>query len=200
MPQNICSHTPFAAQGCSYRATKPGQSTSIELRAHPGLVLVHALFSFARRPVRMFAFTHRPIRSGLALEQDAVRLQHHKPMVNTRRQVHTQAIPARLQHSLVGHRPLLVEEQQAQATLEHDQRFGFVIAQVPMRRDIGARLQPDCHAVARLFHLMEIVMLPPARVGCSLCGQPGEQRLVDERRLAHDHSPFTAKMPLALRQ
>ena len=43
-------------------------------------------------------------------------------------------------------------------------------------------------------------MLAPARVGGSLFGQPGEQRLVDERRLAHGHSPLTAKMPLALRQ
>lgn len=177
-----------------------GCTGPIELRAHPGLVLVHALFSFARRPVRMFAFTHRPIRPGLALEQDAVRLQHHQPMVNTRREVHTQAVAARLQHSLVGHRPLLIEDQQAQAPLEHDQGLSLVGAQVAMRRDIGARLQPDRHAVARLFHLMEGVMLPPARVGGSLCGQPGEQRLVDERRLAHDHNPFTAKMPLALRQ
>ncbi|MNG41962.1 hypothetical protein D3C84_1315190 [compost metagenome] len=61
-------------------------------------------------------------------------------------------------------------------------------------------MQPDGHAVAGLFHSVKVMVLPPARVGSGLFGQPGEQRLVDERRLAHGYSPFTAKMPLALRQ
>lgn len=148
----------------------------------------------------MLALTHRPVRPRLALEQNAVRLQHHQPMVGTGRQVYTQAIAARLQHPLVSHRALLIENQQAQAAFEYDQGLSLVVVQVPVRRNIGTWLQPDRHTVAGLFHRMEVMVLPPARVGGSLCRQPSEQRLVDERRLAHDHSPLTAKMPLALRQ
>lgn len=160
----------------------------------------YAVFAFTWRPVCMFTFAHRPVWAGLAFEQDAVRLQHHQPMVGTGRQVHTQTVATRLQHPLVSHGALLVEDQQAEAPLEHEQGLRLVVAQVAVRWNVGARLQPDRHAVAGIFHFMEVVVLPPTRVGSSLFGQPGEQRLVDERRLAHGHSPFTAKMPLALRQ
>ena len=64
---------------------------------------------------------------------------------------------------------------------------------MPVRRDIGARLQAHRQAMAGLIHLMEIVVLAQARAGRRLGAQLGKQCLIEKARLSHGrYRPLTA--------
>ncbi len=70
-----------------------------------------------------------------------------------------------------------------------------------MRRDIRRGLQAHGHAMAGVFHLVEVVMLAPTRAGRGFLGQFGEQGVIRESAATvMSYIPLTAKIPLALRQ
>jgi hypothetical protein len=47
-----------------------------------------------------------------------------------------------------------------------------------MRRHIGAGLHADSHAMAWLFHLMKVVVMPATRAASRFLGQLRKQRLI----------------------
>ena len=55
------------------------------------------------------------------------------------------------------------------------------------------RLQPDRHAMARLVHLMEVMVLALPWAGRRLLGQCAKQGLIEKARLSHaSYNPLTA--------
>jgi hypothetical protein len=112
---------------------------SIELREHPGMIPGNTLFAFTRRPRGMLAVGQLPVRAGLAFEQNAVCLEHHQGMEEARAQVHAKALATGFKDALVDHCALLIEHEQPQAAFERQQSLGLVLAQVPVRRNIGGR-------------------------------------------------------------
>ncbi|MNW03528.1 hypothetical protein D3C71_1994790 [compost metagenome] len=87
---------------------------------------------------------------------------------------------------------MLIKDQYAETPLEHQQGFSLIVAQVPMRRDVSRWLQANGHAMARLFHLMEVVVLTPARTGRGFLGQVSKQCLIEKARRCHVYIPLTA--------
>ncbi|VTL98023.1 Uncharacterised protein [Pseudomonas aeruginosa] len=110
-------------------------------------------------------------------------------MEHTRRQVDTRAVASGAQLALVEDLTVLGEQQQAEAPLEYDQRLGLAGIQVPVRRDVGVRLEPYGHAMAGLFHMMEVMVLAAARRIARGDSQLGEQLLVEVARAAHLRAP-----------
>lgn len=105
------------------------------------------------------------------------------------RQVDTGAVPSGAQLALVEEFPVLGEDQQAETALEHDQRLGLARIQVPVRRDVGIRLEAHRHAVAGLLHAVEVVMLATTRRVTRPARQFGEQLLVEVARSGHLRAP-----------
>jgi hypothetical protein len=118
-------------------------------------------------------------------------------MKYSRRQVYAEAFAPGHQHARFEQLTVAVKNQHPQLAPEHQQGFSLVAAQVTVGRDVRGGLQAHHHAMTRLLHLMQVVVLATTRVTGSLLGQFVKQCLIEKAGGSHGfnvlvYKPLTA--------